>query len=148
MARLPIPNRAQPLDVSYISSIAKEVNALSEQGSAFAQGQNFLFSGKDAVDRSSKIYGAQIFASIKKIDPKVVTAAQSISEPFNFTTGFAYPPVLQATVENTGETNTAIDVSVSIQNVTTTSATVVVKFATAGTASINIHLMAIGLPIS
>jgi hypothetical protein len=148
MARLPLPNRAQPLDVNYIYQIANELNALSEEGSALAQGNNFLFSGKDAIPRSSKIYGAQIFAAVKTVATKVATASQTESITFDFQPGFAYPPVVQATIENTGETNTVVDATINIQNVTTTSATAVITIANSGSSSINVHLTAIGLPVS
>lgn len=148
MARIPLPNRGQPLDANYIYEIARALNELSEEGSALAQGNNFFFLGKDATPRSSKIYGAQVYASVKTLSSQNVNVSETYSITFDFQPGFAYPPVVQATIENTGETNTVADATINIQNVTTTSATAVVKFATGGSSSINVHLTAIGLPIS
>jgi hypothetical protein len=148
MARLPLPNRAQPLDVNYIYQIANELNALSEEGSALAQGNNFLFSGRDEPPRSSKIYGAQIFAAVKKATKEVVNASETESITFDFQPGFAYPPVVQATIENSGRTITPVGATVNIQSVSTSSAVAVISFARSGAFTANIHLTAIGLPVS
>lgn len=148
MARLSLPNKGQPLDVTYIYDIVEAVNSLSEEGSALAQGNNFLFSGQDSIPRSSKIYGAQIYASVQTLASTTVNASQTYSLTFDFNPGFAYPPVVQATIENAAQTNTVVDATVNVQNITTTSATASVRFANSGSASVKIHLTAIGLPIS
>lgn len=144
MARIPLPNRGQPLDTNYIYEMAKTINELSEDKSD----QNFIFIGKDTIKRSSKIYGTQIYASVKTLSAQNVNVAETYPLTFDFQPGFAYPPVVQVTIENAGETNTVANATINVQNVTTTSATAVVKFATGGSSSINVHLTAIGLPIS
>ena len=147
MARIPLPNRGQPLDTNYIYQIAETLNELSEEGSALAQGKNFFFL-KDSVERSSKIYGAQIYTAVKELSSGNATVGQIEKTTFDFRPGFAYAPVVQATVENIGGTDTISDVAVTIQNVTTTSAEVLVKFVTSGASKASVHLTAIGLPIS
>ena len=108
-----------------------------------------MFLGKDSVPRSSKIYGAQIYAAVKELYSGTnATVGQIETITFDFSPGFAYAPVVQATVENTGGTNTISDVAVTVKNVTTTSAEVSVKFVTSGAAKASVHLTAIGLPIS
>jgi hypothetical protein len=148
MSRLPLPNRGQPIDTAYIYDIVRELNALSEEGSALAQGNNFSFTGKDSIPRSARVYGAQIFAGIKSVASQNASTAESYSVTFNFQPGFIYPPVVQATLENAGDTRTPLDATVTVQNVTTTTATAVVRFARAGSFFANVHLTAIGLPIS
>jgi hypothetical protein len=147
MARIPLPNRGQPLDTNYIYQIAQALNDLSEEGSALAQGNNFFFLG-DSTPRSSKIYGAQIYAAVKTLSAQNVSVSETYPLTFEFQPGFAYPPVAQVTIENSGDSNTVSDATINVQNVTTTSATAVVKFATGGSSSIKVHLTAIGLPIS
>jgi hypothetical protein len=147
MARIPLPNRGQPLDTNYVYQIAETLNQLSEEGSALAQGKNFFFL-RDSIERSSKIYGAQIYAGVKELYSGTATAGQVVTTTFDFKPGFAYPPVVQATVENTGGTTSVSDVAITIQDVSTTSVKVSVKLITAGAANARVHLTAIGLPTS
>lgn len=141
MARVPIPQQGQPLDLGYISTLANAVNELSEEGAALAQGNNFIFQGGlTNTPASYKLYGAQIFAQEITIDGGTSDTAEKIIpfSPYNFSS----PPVVTATLVST-EDNQAV---VSLKNITSASATIVVKFTTSDDNATRVNIIAIGVP--
>ena len=87
MARVPVPQQGQPLDLSYISTLANAVNQLSEEGAALAQDNNFILRGNTTSTPSShKLYGAQIIAQqIRFTAGTSDTLEQTVSfSPYNF----------------------------------------------------------------
>lgn len=143
MARIPIPQQGQPLDLAYISTLANAVNQLSEEGAALAQGNNFVLKGRLAdTPASYKLYGAQIIAQeITLAGGTTDTIEQTVSfSPYNFSA----PPIVTATL--VGPSNT--EANISIKNVTSSSVTVIVKFPTSEGNGTNVSILAIGLPSS
>jgi hypothetical protein len=141
MARVPVPQQGQPLDLSYISTLANAVNQLSEEGAALAQGNNFILKGRLADTPSSyKLYGAQVIAQeILFAAGTSDTLEQTVSfSPYNFST----PPIVTATLINPSD-NKAI---LSLKNITSSSATVIVKFPTSENNKTSVSVMAIGIP--
>jgi hypothetical protein len=141
MSRVPIPQQGQPLDLSYISTLATAVNELSEEGAALAQGNNFIFQGGlNNTPASYKLYGAQIFAQEVSIEGGTTELPERIVSfsPYNFST----PPVVTATLVASSN-NEAI---VSLKNITSSSATVLVKFPTSEGNSARVSIIAIGVP--
>lgn len=143
MARVPIPQQGQPLDLAYIATLANAVNQLSEEGAALAQGNNFILKGRlSDTPASYKLYGAQVFAQeITFTGGTSDTLERIVSfSPNNFST----PPIVTATLVNPS-TPEAI---VSLKNVTSGSVTVIVKFPTSESNSTSVSIMAIGVPSS
>ena len=143
MARVPVPQQGQPLDLSYISTLANAVNQLSEEGAARAQGNNFILRGSAISTPSSyKLYGAQIIAQqISFAAGTSDTLEQTVSfSPYNFKNA----PIVTATLADSSD-NKAI---ISLKNINSSSATVVVKFPTSENNVTNVNIMAIGLPSS
>lgn len=141
MARVPIPQQGQPLDLAYISTLANAVNQLSEEGAALAQGNNFIFQGGlTSTPASYKLYGAQVFAQEISVDGGTSDEAERLISfsPYNFTS----PPVVTATLVAPAD-NQAI---VSLKNITSSSATVVVKFSTSDNNSTRVSIVAVGVP--
>lgn len=143
MARVPIPQQGQPLDLAYIATLANAVNQLSEEGAVLAQGNNFILKGRLTDTPSSyKLYSAQIIAQeIIFVAGTSDTLEQTVSfSPYNFST----PPIVTATLVNTSNT----EAIVSLKNVTSGSVTVLVKFPTSENNSTGVSIMAVGIPSS
>jgi hypothetical protein len=143
MARVPIPQQGQPLDLAYVATLANAVNQLSEEGAALAQGNNFILKGRLTDTPSSyKLYSAQIIAQeIIFVAGTSDTLEQTVSfSPYNFST----PPIVTATLVNTSNT----EAIVSLKNVTSGSVTVLVKFPTSENNSTGVSIMAVGIPSS
>jgi hypothetical protein len=141
MARVPIPQQGQPLDVSYISALADAINQLSEEGSALAQGNNFILQGRLSDTPSSfKLYGAQIVAQ----ELLLVAGTSNIAEQtINFSpNNFANPPIVTATLVNPSSP----EATVHVKNVTSGSATVIARFPGSQNNSSAVSIIAIGIP--
>lgn len=141
MARVPIPQQGQPLDLAYIATLANAVNQLSEEGAALAQGNNFILKGRLSDTPSSyKLYGAQIIAQeIIFVAGTSDTLEQTVNfSPYNF----AGPPIVTATLVNPSDT----EANVSLKNITAGSATVLVKFTGSQNNSTSVSIIAIGIP--
>lgn len=143
MARVPLPQQGQPLDVAYIATLAEAVNQLSEEGSALAQGNNFILKGRLSETPSSyKLYGAQVIAQeVNLISGTSSVAEQTVSfSPYNFSN----PPIVTATLVNPSDS----EANVYVKNITSGSATVIVQFSGSENNSAAVNVIAIGVPSS
>lgn len=143
MARVPIPQQGQPLDVAYIASLAEAINQLSEEGSALAQGNNFILKGRLSETPSSyKLYGAQMIAQeINLISGTSSVAEQTVSfSPYNFSN----PPIVTATLVNPSDP----EATVYVKNITSGSATIIVQFTGSENNSAAVNVIAMGIPSS
>ena len=135
------------MDLSYLYTIAKAVNDLADQGAAMSQSNNFAVTNKTGQTKSSKVIGSQIYGTYVTISASGATnSANERSETINFKPAFSVPPIITATLENISTSKTGTDTSLVIQNVTSDSCTVVVKFGSSGLSSIGVHVIAIGFP--
>lgn len=144
MAKLPLPERGQPLDVTYIYSLVDTINDLSTQNSSTASNYTEIERGnqKENIKTSqTKIVGKYIDivndSTINAGNEK--TFATSISD-------FKYPPIVSVTVENVTNTPAGRDVKVVLTSVTTSRIEGLVRFGTSGNISIGVHLIAVGIP--
>lgn len=141
MARVPIPQQGQPLDLSYIATLAQAVNELSEEGSALSQGNNFILQGRLSDTPSSfKLYGAQVIAQ----EVVLISGTSSIAEQtINFSPyNFSNPPIVTATLVNPSDPLA----TVYVKNITSGSATVIVQFTSSENNSAAVNILAMGLP--
>ena len=142
MAKLIVPQRGQPLDVSYMYSLVETVNQLSEvvgdnQSMTKIIGRN----GKSNTVATARSNILGITTNVAT--SKNVTAG--MQEPFAINYNFKYPPIVVATPWNTGDTDAGKSVSVVITKVSTTSASFLVRYDTAGVATVDINVLAIGI---
>ena len=144
MAKLPLPERGQPLDVTYIYSLVDTINDLSTQNSSTASNYTEIERGnqKESIKTAqTKIVGKYIDivndSTINAGNEK--TFATSISD-------FKYPPIVSVTVENVTNTPAGRDVKVVLTSVTTSRIEGLVRFGTSGNISIGVHLIAVGIP--
>jgi hypothetical protein len=142
MPQLPIPQRGQPLDVSYINSIVTTVNDLVKQVSPTSSNITKIIG-----DTTNSIPTSQssVLGVVKNIaNSATVTAGEEKSFDIDFS--FKYPPIVVATPWNKGNTDSGKNVSVFINNVTTSKATLVAKFSASGTATVDVNVLIIGIP--
>jgi hypothetical protein len=146
MAKIPLPERGQPLDLSYIREIANAVNDLSNLVSPASY--NYVSvdtpnTGTQYVRTSeSKIAAGYIEVATNS----TVTAGNEFSFTYNFPSDFKFPPIATATPINIGGSPAGQNVSVILRLVTTSKIEGVVRFNQSGNLSVGINLIAVGIP--
>ena len=140
MAKVPLPERGQPLDVTYIYQLAEAVNDISTQVSSATY--NYTTVGSENVKTSE----ARMVGAYKEVyNNATVTAGQEKEDYINYS-NFKYAPIVTATVSNISGTSAGSDTTVILKSVTTDRVDFVVKFNTSGIASVGVNIIAIGIP--
>jgi len=135
MAKVPLPERGQPLDVTYIYQLAEAVNDLSTSISD----ATYNYTDVDVVGAEKK--------SLKTSDTKFVGKYKSIANNETVTfSNFKFPPIATASIVNISGTTAGSNTSVVITSITTSEVQFIVKFGTSGTASVAVNVIAIGVP--
>jgi hypothetical protein len=147
MAKVPLPDRGQPLDVSYIYQLAEAINNLSNELSPTTAKYTTVdtASGKQSVRTSdSRVVGG--FVEVNNGS----TTTPGSEQVFNYSySDFAYTPIVTATPRTieTNSTDSSKDVSVVLTNITTNRVDGIVKFNTIGVSSVGINLIIVGIPV-
>ena len=145
MAKLPLPERGQPLDVTYIYQLVEAVNDLSTSVSD----ATYNYTDVDIVGaekKSLKTSDTKFVGKFKQIaNNETVTAGQEKSYSINYS-NFKFPPIVTASVVNTSGTTAGTNTSVVISSITASQVDFIVKFGTSGTASVGVNVIAIGVP--
>jgi hypothetical protein len=146
MAKIPLPERGQPIDVSYIYQITNAVNQLSDQIST--TGYNYTsIDTPSAGKQDIKTSEARIIGGSVNIPAGQALAGSTKTFEYSFNANFKYTPIVTATVVNTGGVNTAGDgATVVLTSVDANGLTGLVRFDTAGNASTTVNLIIIGIP--
>lgn len=146
MAKIPLPERGQPLDLTYINSLADAVNTLYNQVSVSTSNYASIdIIGQDKVNlKTSEI--ALVAGRVEVYNNATVTVAQEKDFSYNFTNNFKYAPIVTATPVNVGNTPAGKNVSVILKNVTTNRVEGVVRFGSAGDLSLSVNLIIVGVP--
>ena len=146
MAKIPLPERGQPIDVAYIYQIANALNQVSDQVSSATYNYttiDTLSAGKQSVKTSeTRIIGG----SITVANNATQTASSTRSFTYTFPSDFKYTPIVTATPINTGKTVAGEDVTVVVTDVTRSSVTGIVRFNSSGNVSTIVNLIIIGIP--
>lgn len=148
MAKVPLPDRGQPLDLSYIYQLAEAINNLSNQLSpvnAKYTTIDTVSNGKQTVRTSdSRVVGG--FINLTNSSVSTPGGEQEFTYSFS---DFAYAPIVTATpiITDANNTQASKDVTVILTSVTTNRVDGVVKFNTTGVASIGINLLIVGIPV-
>ena len=148
MARLPLPERGQPLDLTYIYEIAKVVNELATQLSP-AVGRYTSIQVDPANIQSVRTSDARIVGGYVEVNNSSATTADGEGVfSYNFS-DFKFIPIVTATPILTGSigTDASKDIVVVLTRVTTNRVEGIVKFNTIGVAEVGINLIAIGIPV-
>lgn len=146
MAKVSEPSRGQPLDLTYISSLARAINDLSTELSPTSGRYTTIdsTSGTQRIRTSdSRVVGAFI-----TVTNTYVTADDEETFFYNFS-DFAYPPIVTATpvLLDDSPTKSGEDLFVVLTKITTNRVEGIVKFKTTGAGSIGINLLMVGVPV-
>lgn len=145
MAIIPLPERGQPLDLSYVYSLANAVNDLSAQISPSSSKYMTVDTsvGKQTLRASeAKVVGGLVTVT----NNSIVSAGNERTFFYDFTADFKYAPIATATVVNFGDTAAGKDVSVVLTSITNSRIEGLVRFGTSGEVSVSVNLIAIGVP--
>jgi hypothetical protein len=146
MAKVPLPERGQPLDVSYIYQLANALNDLSAQVSP-ATYKYVTVDTKGVGKQSVKASEARIIGGyVDVVSSSTKSAGQEVAFTYDFPTDFKYAPIATATPINVGGTDAGKNVSVVLKTVTTSKVEGVVRFNTTGDLSVAVNIIVIGIP--
>ena len=143
---IPVPQRGQPLDVSYLNTIATTVNELVQQSSPKSNNiTKIVRVSPQRAENAVPTTGASIYGETVNVVSGTTPANGEVPFKVNFT--YQYPPIVVATAWNRGGTDAGKSVSVYVTNVTTSEANLVAKFPPSQTATIDVNVLVIGIPV-
>jgi hypothetical protein len=146
MAKVPLPERGQPLDVTYIYQLADTINDLSTQVSSATYNYttvDTVSSGKQSVKTSE---ARMIGGYVEVANNSTVSAGNEKTFSYDFPSDFKYQPIATATPVNIGNTPAGQNVSVILKTVTTSRVEGIVRFGASGDLSLAVNLIILGIP--
>lgn len=145
MAKVPLPERGQPLDVTYLYSLVEAVNDLSTQVASTTTNKTVIdtvSAGKQEI----KTANARVIGGYVEVaNNSTVSAGNEKTFTYDFK-DFKYPPIVSATPVNIGQTPAGQNVNVILKTVTETRVEGIVRFGASGDLSLAVHLILIGIP--
>jgi hypothetical protein len=146
MAKIPYPDRGQPLDVTYIYQMASAINDISNEISSATYNYTSVQNPQTTEFNTIQTRAAKIVAGYYTVTTgEDVTGGQTKSFSMEYS-GFKYPPIVTATAVNKGTSEIGDDVIVIIRSVTTSRVDGIVKFNKTGQATTTVNIMAVGIP--
>lgn len=147
MAKVPLPDRGQPLDVTYMYQLANAINDVADTVST-ATGKYATIDTRQIGKQTFKIPDIRIYAGYVDVTTsEKVTATQVIdAKAQDFGVSFKYPPIVVASIVNNNTQTAGNSATVIVSSVSTTSVSFRVRFDTAGEASVGVNYIAIGVP--
>jgi hypothetical protein len=146
MAKVPLPERGQPLDVTYLYQLAESVNDLSTQVSSATYNYTSIdtvSAGKQNIKTSeARIVGGYVEVA----NNSTVSAGNEKTFSYDFPSDFKYSPIVSATPINIGNTPAGKNVTIILTTVTTSRVEGVVRYGASGDLSLAVHLVIIGIP--
>jgi len=147
MARVPLPERGQPLDVSYIYSLAAAINDLATQVAEDSFNMSAVQTNTMGV-QNSKTSDLRFTAGTKQIyNGENVIAEKTQDGEWEFPVKFKYPPIVTITPVNVGGNQYGNDVIATLKNVTTDKAYFTIRPNKTGEMSLSVNIIAIGIPL-
>ena len=144
MAKVPLPERGQPLDVTYLYSLVEAVNDLSSQVSSATYNYTTIdtvSANKQNIKTSeTRIVGGYVEVA----NNSTVSAGNEKTFTYDYS-DFKYAPIISATAVNTGQTPAGQNVSVILKTPTTSRVEGVVRFGSSGNVSLDVHLLIVGI---
>ena len=146
MAKIPLPERGQPLDVTYISQMAQAINQLSTAVSP----ATYKYTSVDTPNagrQNLKATEARIIGgNVRVVNIGTITAGEEKSFTYSFPGEFKYTPIATATPINTGNTVAGKNVTVILKSINTSGLEGIVRFNTSGDVSVDVNIIIIGVP--
>jgi hypothetical protein len=146
MAKVPLPERGQPLDVTYIYQLADTINDLSTQVSSATYNYttvDTVSAGKQSVKTSE---ARMIGGYVEIANNSTVSAGNEKTFSYDFPSDFKYQPIATATLVNVGNTPAGQNASVILKVVTTSRVEGIVRFGASGDLSLAVNLIILGIP--
>lgn len=146
MANVPLPERGQPLDISYIYTMATAINEINNSISSSTY--NYTSIDTDSAGKQNiKTSEARVIGGVYRIDTFSTTAQTTKTFTYSWNQNFKYAPVVTATPVNRVNGGAGDDTQVVLTSITNDSVSGIVKFNTAGNnIQVSIHLLIIGIP--
>jgi hypothetical protein len=148
MSKIPLPERGQPVDTSYIYQIANAVNELATQLSP-TTGRYTSIDTAAAQTQNVRTSDARIVGGYVAVSNNSSTSPDGEgSFSYNYS-DFAYAPIVTATpilIDGTA-TESGKDIVVVLTKVTNNRVEGIVRFNTIGVASVGINLLIVGIPV-
>jgi hypothetical protein len=141
MAKIPLPERGQPIDVSYIAQITNAVNELSDQ--IVTTGYNFsTINGRDIQTSNLRIVAGSVVVS----PGTAQTADRTVTFNFDYNLNFQTAPVATATILNTNRTDAGDAATVMLTNVNANGLQGLVRFQKTGNVNAEVQIIVVGIP--
>lgn len=146
MAKVPLPDRGQPLDVTYVYQLANAINDVADTVST-ATSKYATIDTRSVGKQTFKIPDIRIYAGYVDVtNAETVSTSTTVEKTVNFGVSFAYPPIIVASVVNNNTQAAGNDANVVVSSTSTTAASFRVKFSTSGEATVGVNFLAIGVP--
>ena len=146
MAKVPLPERGQPLDVTYIYQLAETINDIATQVSSATYNYTTIdtvSAGKQSVKTSE----ARVIGGFVEVaNNSTVSAGNEKTFAYDCPSDFKYAPIATATAVNIGNTPAGQNVTVILKSITTSRVEGVVRFGASGDLSLNINIIVVGIP--
>jgi hypothetical protein len=141
MAKIPLPERGQPIDVSYIAQITNAINELSD--ALINTGYNYTtVNGTDIQTANARIIARTINVSPGSSQ----TADKTVPFTFAYNLNFKSTPVATATIVNTGRTDAGDAATVILTDINANSISGLVRFQKTGNVTADVNVIVIGIP--
>lgn len=147
MARIPTPDRGQPIDVPYLYQMATAINSLADQIDESSSKYTTVYS-REAQKQDLRTSDTKFYASFYDL-PQQLQVSQGDTREFSFdisAANFKYPPIVTVTPVNTGTSTASNDVIAVLSSITTSRIDGFVRFNSSGTVDIAVNAIAIGVP--
>ena len=147
MSRIPSPQQGQPLDLSYIASIATAINELyttvNQRGATAAS----IDDPQSLIKTSLKASEVRFVGGYKEvINNSSVNAGTSTSFFYDLPLSFKFPPIVSVTPINIGATEAGKNVSIVLTSVALGRIEGAINYNASGTVGVGVHIIAIGIP--
>jgi hypothetical protein len=144
MAKIPTPDRGQPLDVSYIYQIVEAVNDISSQVSS----STYKYASIDTSNgtQNSLISEMKVVAGQILVSDENITVGKTASYNYSFKGEYKYPPIVVVTPQLQNATTAGKNIAVVVESVTNSRADISVTYNASGAASYKLNIIAIGVP--
>ena len=138
MAAISLPERGQPLDVSYIYDMASQINNLTNAVTIRSTSSSRINENSDTTSN------LKFYAATKTLS--TTNASGNTTESFFFTyPEFKFAPVATITVINNSGSTSGDNITHVLRSVTTTRAEGIVRFGTSGAVNLSVSIIVIGI---
>lgn len=141
--KLPLPERGQPLDLTYIYQMANAINDLNNQ--VVSNSVTSVINNGINLREEARTGNLRFYATTTSIQAGSVSAGTSRAWSADFSPNFLYTPVVTATVQNNTSSTAGNNITLVIKSVTTGKVEGNLIYNAAGSIDITINVIAVGI---